>query len=270
MMKRIELILAIFLFCLGCKEDLLDTYSGDSAIYFCKNTSRDAWVDTTTFSFAFVTVSDTVLQISVKAMGEAVSYDRKFKVKVEGGNAKAGVNYELLEEACVLQAGEVFSYVPVHLFREGARDTVLYIDLRLEPNEFFQQNMPFKQVNNQEVDITHHVVRFTSSITKPKSWYDSMLGYFSEAKFILLNEELGINAADWFDDSKMPEIGPKAMGGGYYMVNYLNLFVDKDDYVNMPKDPEGPAANRGYMTFASYGGDIVKIPASWPDADDIK
>lgn len=269
MMKHIGFILALFLLCLGCKEDSLDTYSGDSAIYFCKSegTGAKIWEDTTTFSFAFVTVSDTVLKISVKAMGEAVSYDRKFKVKVEGGNAQEGVNYELLEEECVLKAGSVFSGVPLRVYREGARDTVFYIDLRLESNEYFAQNMPFKEVNYQERDITRHVVRFTNNITKPKSWYDSMLGYFSEAKFILLNQELGIDAADWFDDSKLSEIGPKAMGGGYYMVNYLNLFIEKDDYVNMPKDPEGPAANRGYMTFASFGGDIVKIPASWPDAD---
>lgn len=272
MMKQIGYILAIFLLCMACKEDLLETYHGEDAVYFASDASEAVakYADTTTFSFAFETVADTILKIPVTGLGEVTDYDRKFKVIVEGGNAAAGVNYEPLEEEYVLEAGEIRSYIPVHIYREGAKDTVLAIDLRLVANEYFSQNIPFKKVKYDTVDITRHVVVFTNNISKPKMWTDGMLGYFSEAKFVLLNRELDIKPADWFDDSKRAEIGPKAMGAGVYMVNYLNIFVNNNDYVNMPKDPDAPAANRGYMTFRSMAGDDVKIPASWPDAANVK
>ena len=50
------------------------------------------------------------------------------------------------------------------------------------------------------------------------------------------------------------------------MVNYIDEYIKAGDYTNMPKDPDAPAENRGYMTFRHASGSN-KIPAEWPDAD---
>lgn len=265
-MKSMLFILMLFLCCWACKEDDLSTYHGADGIYFASKgtVSSTDYTDSTEFSFAFAPVPDTIIRIVVRGYGEVASYDRKFNVKVEPGNAIEGVNYELLTDECVLRADSVYGCVPVRIYREVAKDTTFYIHLRLEGNEYFAQNLPFKMQGRDSVDITHHKLKFTNILKKPDLW--NGLGYWSEAKFYLICQELVIAPRDWYDDSKKAEISQKAMGGGSYMVNYLNMFVEKNDYVNMPKDPLGP---RGYMTFSSFSGATVNIPGTWPDASEI-
>ena len=125
--------------------------------------------------------------------------------------------------------------------------------------------MLFTTVKYDTIDITRHVLVFTNQLKKPTAWSEAYLGYFSEAKFRFLNEELGINAAMWYDDSQLIAMNRKAKGAGVYMVNYLNEFIKKNDWVNMPRDLDAPAVNRGYMTFKHVSG-AVEIPAEWPDA----
>ncbi|MCM1032082.1 MAG: DUF4843 domain-containing protein [Oscillibacter sp.] len=257
-------------FCLlGCEEDQLKFYHGVDNIYFCRRnvSSSQMYVDTTVFSFAFADAPDTLIQLSVRGQGEMRDFDRPFRVAVEGGTAQAGVNFDALEDFYVLEANNVYGTVPVRIYREGLKEKSVSMVIRLLPNEYFVQNMPYTTVKYDTVDITRHVLVFTNQLKQPDAWSEAYLGYFSEAKFRLVNEELGIAAASWYDESRLVEMSNKAKGAGVYMVNYLNEFVKNNDYVNMPKDPDAPAENRGYMTFKnSTSGTAVKIPAEWPDA----
>lgn len=265
-MKYIIFLLVLWVCCQACQEDDLDTYSGTSGVYFASRANGNStdYTDHTSFSFAFAPVPDTVVRISVRGYGDVVGYDRPFKVSVEGGNAVEGVNFEILAEELVLKADSIFTYVPVRIFKEGCKDTTLSIDLRLERNEYFVQNVPFKVNGRDSIDITHHVLMFTDKLEMPDLWIG--LGYWSETKFYFLNKEMGVDPEEWYDESKANELFKRVTGMGTYMVNYLNMFVEKNDYVNMPKDPLGP---RGYMTFESSSGNKVTIPASWPAASKI-
>lgn len=266
-MRYLYFLIAVFVCCQACNEDELDTYKGKDGIYFAKrgvgSTVTD-YSDTTTFSFAFAPVPDTVIQISVKGFGEVAAHDRKFAVKVEDGNAVEGVCYELLSDQLILPADSVYGFVPVRIFREPTLDTTYNIHLRLLENETFTTNLPVKINTRDTIDVSHHVLVFSDKLEQPKAWMG--MGYFSSAKFYFLNEEMGLNPADWFDPDKYSEMRSKAMGMGTFMVNLLNQYVDRNDYVNMPKDPQGP---RGYMTFDSFSGSTVTIPGTWPDAKDI-
>lgn len=263
-MKNILLILGILLMCWACNEDEVKIYDGTDAVYF------SAYTDTAFFSLTFLAKADTVVNLPVKALGEKVNYDRKFSVRVTGGTAQPGVNYDALEEEYILKAGIVTGSLPIRLYKEGTKDTTLSIDVELIPNEYFVQNMPAKINKGDTVEITRQVVTFSNNLAKPKQWISS-LGYFSEAKFFLFNREMGVEATDWYstDANVLKPVGNKVMAGIVYMKNYLELFVGKNDYEGMPKDPDAPAKNRGYMTFGS-GNSEVKIPASWPDADAVK
>lgn len=266
-MRYLYFLLAVFVCCQSCKENELDTYHENDGIYFARrgaSINSTSYADTTTFSFAFAPVPDTVIHISVKGYGEVADHDRTFSVKVEDGNAVEGVCYELLSDQMILRADSVYGSVPVRIYREPTRDTTYNIHLRLLSNENFSTNLPIKINTRDTIDVTHHVLVFSDKLEQPRMWMG--LGYWSETKFYYLNAQMGINPFDWFDPVKQNEMYSKAMGMGTFLVNLLNQYVERDDYVNMPKDPLGP---RGYMTFDSFSGSTVTIPGTWPDAKDI-
>lgn len=269
-MKYILIILATL--CVwSCQEDELEFYHGVDNIYFYRRNvpSAEVWLDTTIFSFAFADTPDTLIQLSVRGQGEMTAYDRTFRVTVEGGTAQTGINFEPLQNEYVLKANSLYSSVPIRIYKEGLKDKSVSVVIRLLPNENFVQNMPFTVEKYDTIDITRHVLVFTNQIKQPTAWNEAFLGYFSEAKFRLVNEELGIPAASWYDDSRLVEMSAKARGTGVLMVNYIDEYIKAGDYTNMPKDPDAPAENRGYMTFKHASGSN-KIPAEWPDADAVK
>ena len=97
-MKGILIFLGVVLLCWSCEEDKLDLYKGEGSVYFCypKVTSEvsNVYMDTTIFSFAMYNVQDTVVRLSVKALGNIVDHARMFKVQVENSTAIAGTNYD--------------------------------------------------------------------------------------------------------------------------------------------------------------------------------
>lgn len=256
-MKNITFILILLLGCWGCQEDQLKNYDGEKGVYFGKMGRFGVeYADTTTFSFTFVNVMDTILQIPVRAYGDIAGYDRMFRVKVEGGTAKAGENFEVLQEEYVLPADSIASYIPIHIYREGALDTNFSIDLRLLPNQYFTQNLQYKKNSGDTLDVTRHVLVFSDGLIEPQNW--SMLNTpFNKARFYFFSEMLDIIPSQWF--SAPAQVRAKLTGGLVFIENYLNTFIDDEDgYIRMPKDPEGP---KGYMVFGA-----VQIPASWPEA----
>ena len=258
-MKNIVFILIVFLGCWGCQEDQLKNYDGEAGIYFARiGRFGTEFIDTTTFSFTFVNVADTVIRIPVRGYGQVSKFDRMFRIEVEGGTARAGENFDVLQEEYTLEADSIVSYIPIHIYREGALDTTLSINLHLLPNVDFTQNLELKKLSGDTLDITRHVVRFTDGLVEPEYW--SMLNTpFNKARFYFFSELLEIEPAHWFTNPT--QVRSKLTGGLIFVENYLNTFIDEDDYVHMPKDPEGP---KGYMVFGH-----VEIPAFWPEASEI-
>lgn len=135
-------------------------------------------------------------------------------------------------------------------------------------NEYFQQDLPRKIVDKDTIDITRHVLMFTSKLTRPSMWMTSMLGYFSEVKFNFFNQEMGFEPGDWFsaDNEIKSSIGNKMIIAKVYFANYLNAIIEAGDPTKMPQDPENSnEADKGYMTFPG-----VTIPEDWPMASELK
>ena len=138
-MKHVLLLILIALCCWNCQEDKLAIYDGQNGIYFINlygptSLDKDVYTDTTSFSFAFVTKSDTVIHLGVRAMGDMMDFDRPFQIKVNS-TATAGVHYDELQSEYILPAGNTDSYVPIHIYRENIdADTTFYIEVQLIPN----------------------------------------------------------------------------------------------------------------------------------------
>lgn len=270
-MKQILIFIGIVLLCWNCEEDKLEVYKGAGSVYFCypKVTSEvsDIYMDTTVFSFAMFNVRDTVVRLSVKALGDMVDQERTFRVQLESATAVAGVNYDELQAEYILPKDSVYGEIPIHIYRAGLSDTTVSLELRLVSNEYFAQNIPHKVVDKDTIDITRHVLMFTSKLTQPSMWMTSMLGYFSEAKFNFFNQEMGFEPADWFtsDTEIKSSLGSKMIIAEVYFANYLNAIIEAGDPTKMPQDPENTnEADKGYMTFPD-----VTIPEDWPAASEL-
>lgn len=279
-MRHILLLVLIAVCCWNCQEDKLAIYDGQDGIYFVNyyapNTNAEnVYTDTTSFSFALVSVSDSVMHIGVQGLGNTMGIDRPFRVKVVNTNAVAGVHYDELQSEYILKANNVNSSVPIHLYRESIpADTTFYIELELVANDYFVPNVEFKEVKQtggvtDTIYITRHVLTFSNSLYEPTPWISlkSYVGEWTETKFHFINETLSIDPALWYgESSKWSDLMWKVMAGAVFMKNYLNSLIVQDDYINYPKDPDNSDATaKGYMTVPS-----VTIPEDWPNASEVE
>lgn len=252
-MKNILLIFSFSLLFLCCSEDTLDTYHGNDGIYFAPN-MMGKYIDSTSFSFAMVTEDDTVVNMAVRLYGEVQDYDRPFRVKLEEAIGEEGVDYAPLEEEYVLPANRAETAIPVRIFRHGFAKNKL--TLRIVPNEYFTQVLSLKVQDEDTLDMTVKTLIFTSKLTQPKNWYDWAFGYFSEAKYKLVNELGNMNPEVW-NSNNFPSQYYYQLP--LFLTNYLNSKIAEGPESAL-KDPD-PQSTRGYMTFPN-----VVIPSSFPDA----
>ena len=252
-MKNILLIFGLSLLLVNCSEDTLDTYHGNDGIYFAPSI-LGKYIDSTSFSFAMVTVDDTVVNMAVRLYGEVQDYDRPFRVKLEEATGEEGVDYAPLEEEYTLPANKAEAAIPVRIFRHGTAKNKLV--LRIVPNEYFTQALSLKVQDEDTLDMTLKTLILTSKLTQPKNWYDWAFGYFSEAKYKLVNE-LGNMDPEVWNATSFPSQYYYQLP--LFITNYLNSKIAGGPESAL-KDPD-PQSTRGYMTFP----DVV-IPSSFPDA----
>ncbi|MEI3422261.1 MAG: DUF4843 domain-containing protein [Butyricimonas faecihominis] len=178
----------------------------------------NVYMDTTVFSFAMYNVPDTIVRLSVRALGDMVDRDRAFKVKIESATAVAGTNYDELQSEYILPRTACTGKF-LFIFTGRAWEMLRFLSsCAWFPNEYFLQNIPHKIVDKDTIDVTRHVLMFTSKLTKPSMWMESFLGYFSEAKFNFFNQEMGFEATDWFssDNEIKSSIGNKILIANVY------------------------------------------------------
>lgn len=254
-MKNIFLILLLTLGVESCSEDNLTVYDGGiNSVYFAQE--KTGWVDSINFSFAMYLTNDTIIPFRVQALGDMVDHDRFFKVIVdERSTATIGKHFDLLNEEYILPGKSRDAIIPLRIHRtDDLYDTIVSVTLKLVPNGDFHQLM---SVKNGNIDILHKTLHFSSITVQPRGWLSAFLGYFSVAKFNLINNLLGFNPVDWYD--LKVSVG-EAIGAGTFMANYLNDRINTGNPADAIKDPD-PKSERGYMTFNN-----VTIPAHYPDA----
>lgn len=217
-MKRIQhtLYLAIILILgtLGCENEPL-LYQGEedntSGIYFYSVATFTpdgtplSYRDSVIYSFQNdgLNITERIVNLPVRTLGNISNQDRTFKVKVDGGTAKEGVDYEKLADEYIIPAGKATGQVPIKLIRTTAlQQKALTIDVRLVENENFKFLLPvFLNIgNNKEMDATRFRVNFSEIITE-FSYYTSFgtsyFGDWSVKKFKILNDLMGWTTNDW-------------------------------------------------------------------------
>lgn len=207
----------------SCKEDEISIYEGETNIFFLlKKWSTiattysivdfpveenllcsDEWIgisaawDSISVSLAFDGTSQgyhTTL-IPVRISGNSADYDRPLSYTV-GANSTA-IEGEHFKVTALVPANKRDGAIAVSINREMVKETELFVDFNLIPNDYFQTN--YAAINRSSTDTTKvdmHQFRLimSSFIKEPPMWKNALIYYFgtySQKKMLLILELTG-------------------------------------------------------------------------------
>ena len=228
----------------ACTEEI-ETYSGESGIYFAMSATKGGLDDSkqdytaeTQIPFAvYSTISDTTLMVRAKVIGPAVGHDRKVTVQVvapeDAEQAKEGWDYDALDNSYTVKAGEVYVLIPIHFYlRDDLEGKERQLKLELVANEDFATPMAqWLRPNSSDktgVDVLHHT-----------------FGTYSEKKCKLICSLFGLTLLDFATEDSMSFTKAKA------------LAIKFDQYL---KDQESKG-NTIYEDYRDANGKRVKMTA---------
>lgn len=187
MWKNLLIIYTLLAFVACSDSDLYYDTDQKHTIYFNKP-ETDVERDYTTFSFAFYSIQDTIIDIPVKYIGMPVDKEQTFKVKLVtdtiGPAAVENTDFEFI--SLTFPPNQIEANLKIKLNRsEVLKDTTYAISLVFEENEIFtpKHQTFFKlQVSDGE-------------LPKPNWWdmstryqYNRVLGIYHPAKYRMLLE----------------------------------------------------------------------------------
>lgn len=147
--------------------------------------------------------TDYTMNIPIRTLGNISNKDREFKIKVIGGSAKQGVDFEALKETYIIPAGKSTTTVPIKLYRNPILLTKS-IDIKLQLVEFgdYKLLLPYllNMGNNKMLDATQFKIGYSELITEPEKFADPGRAYFGDwsvKKFKILNELMSWKTSDW-------------------------------------------------------------------------
>lgn len=187
---------------IACENDTR-LYEGEpggfSGIYFY---SQSGTLVTDSLEYSFqntpLKVERKEIPVPIKVMGNTTGYPRPFRIKVAGGNAIEGEDYEALAEEYIIPGGQAeFKFQLILLRSEALLKEKKQITLELQENEYFKLLMP----EIKGVNTTRFRIIFSELITMPQMWTTSnasnFFGTWSINKFRLINDLMGWNTSDW-------------------------------------------------------------------------
>lgn len=258
-MKNIILLCIVGWVCQACSEDKPDLYDGTDSIYFGEDLRTGGYRDTIVFSFNNYKEDTVVCPIRIRVLGNLLyDYNRTYNVQLLEYTATPEVHFEVLKQEYIFESdGRAYTDLPIVLFRTpDMQDTSYSITLKLVPNQFFALALPLQVVdknNDKYHDWTRQVLVFHNQMLPPVTWTLSTFGPFTVTKFMLINEQYGLEPVDWTN-------GTMTVGRANAIRNgFTNFLLDKisQGWEHAVKDSKGP---KGYMTMPN-----IIIPENFPD-----
>ena len=248
---------------LGACNKQIETYSGESGIYFAMSASKGGLDDSkqdytseTQIPFAvYSDISDTTLLVRAKVIGLAVGHDRQVSVQVvqqESAElqAKEGWDYDALQSTYTVKANEVYALIPVHFYlKADLQDKERKLELQLLPNEDFSTPMSeWLRPNSSDktgVDVLHHTITISNKWVQLPGFRTYFFGTYSEKKCRLICNLFGLTLLDFESESSMSAVKAKALG------------IKFDQYLK-EQEENGQTI---YEDYADSDGNLVKMTA---------
>lgn len=223
-MKRLArylLICSVFFTVSSCEADLMD-YEGDSGVYFAVqypwisgagDSLRWEFCPVSDVSFFLQEKQDSTIKIRVQILGDAVGYDRYFKVVVVDTGTTAVLNhdYDVIDENQKIAANTHYTDMRIKLYKQsdlsGTRRSIM---LRLEETPDFK--LPFDtwypwpglydwspSVGSDVEDISaiEHTIYISDVIKQPEGWFAGLLGTFTVKKFNMMCDMFDLTINDF-------------------------------------------------------------------------
>ena len=247
---------------LGACNESIRTYDGRTGVYFAmlqsgSDEENPRYTAGSSVPFALLPsgTDEQTLQLRVKVIGAVADYPRALADRpvADRTTAEEGHDYELPEGDCVVEAGEVYGYIPIRFFRRASLDgKELTLTLELLPNEQF--DLPLSEwlpVNGTETvgtDILRHTVTVSDKYVRLEGWSDQFYGTYSDKKIKLMCSVFDLTLADFQPDA-LSYIERKVLGQNFR--RYL--------------DEEERAGRTVYEDYLDEEGNPVKME-SGPDS----
>lgn len=222
-MKNKFIWVLLFTGLFSCTKEI-KTFDGKTSIYFV-NATLSTPTDRSDISFALSKPSlvDSTVRLQVRIIGEPANVDRVYNLVVsDTSTAKAGVDYDILNDQFVIKAGAVSDQLELRLKRSTAMlDTTLSIALELHANEYFETLMENRVTNSltgAKLSFTCHTVYVNDVLKKPGRWLDAYFGDFSRKKLSLICDLFNVTPEYLDKTVGIPEI----TYFGKYTQRYLN------------------------------------------------
>lgn len=249
----------------ACNKQI-ETYSGESGIYFAMSASmgglddsKQDYTSETQIPFAvYSDISDTTLIVRAKVIGTATGYDRKVSVQVvpqasEELQAKEGWDYDALQSTYTVKANEVYALIPVHLYlKNDLQDKERKLELQLLPNEDFSTPMSeWLRPNSSDktgVDVLHHTITISNKWVQLPGFRTYFFGTYSEKKCRLICSLFGLTLLDFESESSMSAVKAKALGikfDQYLKEQEENGQTIYEDYTDSEGNPVKMTAGEG-------------------------
>lgn len=205
----------------------LDTYSGESGIYFdTQHNKAELQSDTVPVHWGMKnsSVTSQTISLRVKLFGHTKPYDRKFTIEVgalpgDTAAAEVGVDYEMPATEYTIPANQAFATVQVKLLRRP--------DLR-ERN----RRLTLKLVESPELKFL-----YTRQVGVPDSLVDGGIRYkqIDLQRVILLDEHFP--QPIWWDQRGTPFFGTWTMKKAALICDVMN--IDREAWVDPAELSEG-------------------------------
>lgn len=238
-MKNLLFILLILLGCVSCEKDI-DTYSGDSGIYFAdgglfSDTLRVAW------GLKNSDVKMQSIQLKVCLYGNTADYDRKFNIEIHSDSdtlaAIEGVDFKPFAVEYVMPANQAEAFIDIDLLRteELVRHPKRFVVKLVENPElrFIYTRESTVQIDSIQVEMRQidyqRVIVMNENFPMPGWWYvygEKYFGKWSQTKSRLICDVMGIDREE-FVSSNLTQGYLKFVGK--YMHRWLQENPQEDE-----------------------------------------
>lgn len=184
-----SIILGVALLATACNKPI-DSYSGDSRIYFFERTEGTVVARLTSKSFSFVLMDNSVTEdtifVKTKIMGLATASDRSFSAVADTGGNAAAADYKILPG--VVKANTIFGSLPVVVYRKPElKTTIKVLNLKIADGGDFKAGV---------IDDAKFQLNWTDNLIKPDNWettpgLKTYFGTYSAVKYRFIIDVLG-------------------------------------------------------------------------------
>lgn len=198
------LIMAAVSVLVSCTESLPMLFDDISGVYFNNLSGTMAVTDSVDLTFVYQSGDEMDVPVKLQLVGRPADHDREVAVTISSDDAVEGTDYRLNGKAVIPSGASAADYVVTLLRTPALKNGKKMIEMTISANEHFDLPVTEHVQLGDTVSTLNFRIYFCDMFTKaPAAWDDNLVGDFSQQKFELICDVLGIDPADFNDQSKM-------------------------------------------------------------------